>query len=99
MNPFERVLTGRLDLHRLDPAADLEELFAIFSDSAGWRDDPPERATESTGSASRRPRPRGGRGTLAQRDTAAIRVEGRASPGNGSDVVLDGGQVSAIRQR
>ena len=37
---LERVLTDRLDLRRPDPAGDLDELFAIFSDPAGWWYDP-----------------------------------------------------------
>src|SRR5215831_8672778 len=47
MSGFERLLTDRLDLRRPDPVADLDDLFAIFSDSAGWWYDPAGRHTES----------------------------------------------------
>src|SRR5947209_17869616 len=36
----EQVLTDRLDLRRPDPRADLDDLFAIFSDPPGWWYDP-----------------------------------------------------------
>lgn len=42
---LEGVLTERLDLRRADPAGDLEDLFAIFSDPAGWWYDPAGRHT------------------------------------------------------
>ena len=42
----ERVLTERLDLRRPDPSGDLDELFAIFSDPAGWTYDPAGRHTQ-----------------------------------------------------
>jgi ribosomal-protein-alanine N-acetyltransferase len=45
MNPYERVLTERLDLRRPDPSGDLNELFAIFSDPAGWWYEPAGRHT------------------------------------------------------
>ncbi len=45
MNSFEHVLTDRLDLRRPDPSGDLDELFAIFSDPAGWWYDPAGRHT------------------------------------------------------
>ena len=41
----EHVLTERLDLRRTDPATDLDELFPIFSDPAGWWYDPDSRHT------------------------------------------------------
>jgi RimJ/RimL family protein N-acetyltransferase len=46
VSEFERVLTDRLDLRRPDPDADLEALFAIFSDPEGWWYDPDSRHTE-----------------------------------------------------
>jgi RimJ/RimL family protein N-acetyltransferase len=46
MNASEHVLTERLDLRRPDPLGDLEELFAIFNDPAGWWYDPDARHTE-----------------------------------------------------
>lgn len=39
-NPHLHVLTDRLDLRKTDPAGDLDDLFAIFSDPAGWWYDP-----------------------------------------------------------
>ncbi len=45
MNENRRVLTDRLDLQVTDPEADLEELFAIFSDPSGWWYDPAGRHT------------------------------------------------------
>jgi RimJ/RimL family protein N-acetyltransferase len=42
---LEHVLTERLDLGRPDPAGDLEGLFPIFSDPAGWWYDPAGRHT------------------------------------------------------
>jgi RimJ/RimL family protein N-acetyltransferase len=44
---LERVLTDRLDLRCPDPSGDLAELFAIFSDPAGWWYQPTGRHTES----------------------------------------------------
>ena len=46
MNTFERVLTDRLDLRRPDPSGDLDELFVIFGDSAGWWYDAAGRHTD-----------------------------------------------------
>lgn len=40
MTDYRHVLTDRLDLTEPDAEDDLEELFAIFSDPGGWRDDP-----------------------------------------------------------
>ncbi len=40
------VLTERLDLRMTDPAGDLDDLFAIFSDPQGWWYDPDGRHTE-----------------------------------------------------
>jgi RimJ/RimL family protein N-acetyltransferase len=40
MQNHERVLTDRLDLRRPDPDGDLDDMFAIFSDLAGWWYDP-----------------------------------------------------------
>jgi RimJ/RimL family protein N-acetyltransferase len=40
MHSRERVLTDRLDLRWPDPEGDLDDLFAIFSDPAGWWYDP-----------------------------------------------------------
>jgi len=37
---FEHLLTDRLDLRRPDPDADLDDLFAVFSDPDGWWYDP-----------------------------------------------------------
>jgi RimJ/RimL family protein N-acetyltransferase len=45
MSSFERVVTERLDLRRPDPSGDLNELFVIFSDPAGWSYDPAGRHT------------------------------------------------------
>jgi RimJ/RimL family protein N-acetyltransferase len=45
MDSFERVLTERLDLRRPDPSLDLDDLFAIFSDPAGWWYEPAGRHT------------------------------------------------------
>src|SRR3954462_3716577 len=46
MEVFEHVLSDRLDLRRPDPAGDLDELFVIFSDPAGWSYDPAGRHTD-----------------------------------------------------
>jgi RimJ/RimL family protein N-acetyltransferase len=46
MNTFERVVTDRLDLRRPDPSGDLDELFVIFGDSAGWWYDAAGRHTD-----------------------------------------------------
>jgi RimJ/RimL family protein N-acetyltransferase len=46
MNRHRQVLTERLDLRRTDPAGDLDELFAIFSDPSGWWYDPAGRHTD-----------------------------------------------------
>jgi RimJ/RimL family protein N-acetyltransferase len=46
MEPFERLLTDRLDLRCPDPSTDLAELFAIFSDPAGWSYDPAGRHSD-----------------------------------------------------
>jgi RimJ/RimL family protein N-acetyltransferase len=43
---YERVLTDRLDLRRPDPDADLDDLFAVFSDPDGWWYDPDGRHRE-----------------------------------------------------
>ncbi len=45
MSGLEHVLTDRLDLRRPDPSADLDALFVIFSDPAGWWYDPDARHT------------------------------------------------------
>ncbi|HTU98570.1 MAG TPA: GNAT family N-acetyltransferase [Solirubrobacteraceae bacterium] len=45
-NPHLHVLTERLDLRRTDPVGDLDDLFAIFSDPAGWWFDPAGRHTD-----------------------------------------------------
>jgi RimJ/RimL family protein N-acetyltransferase len=46
MHTFERVVGDRLDLRRPDPSGDLDALFVIFSDPAGWRYDPAGRHTD-----------------------------------------------------
>ena len=46
MGSLEHVLTDRLDLRRPDPPVDLDELYIIFSDPAGWWYDPAGRHTE-----------------------------------------------------
>lgn len=46
MPRFEHVLTDRLDLRRPDPNADLDALFAVFSDPDGWWYDPDGRHRE-----------------------------------------------------
>ncbi|HEY2603954.1 MAG TPA: GNAT family N-acetyltransferase [Thermoleophilaceae bacterium] len=46
MSSLAQVLTDRLELRRPDPAADLDALFAIFSDPAGWWYDPAGRHTD-----------------------------------------------------
>jgi RimJ/RimL family protein N-acetyltransferase len=46
MSGFEHVLTERLDLRRPEQVNDLDELFAIFSDPAGWWYDPSGRHAE-----------------------------------------------------
>lgn len=45
MARLNEVLTERLDLRRTDPATDLDDLFLIFSDPAGWWYDPDSRHT------------------------------------------------------
>jgi len=40
------VVTERLDLRKTDPVGDLDDLFAIFSDPAGWWFDPSGRHTD-----------------------------------------------------
>src|SRR5450631_3738938 len=46
MNEVRWVLTDRLDLRETNPAGDLEELFAIFSDPCGWWYNPAGRHTD-----------------------------------------------------
>ena len=46
MHGSEHVVTDRLDLRRPVPAADLDDLFAIFSDPDGWWFDPGGRHLE-----------------------------------------------------
>ncbi len=46
MDSFERVLTERLDLRRPDPSRDLDDLFAVFNDPAGWWYEPAGRHAE-----------------------------------------------------
>ena len=45
-NPWLHVVTERLDLRKTDPVGDLDDLFAIFSDPAGWWFDPAGRHTD-----------------------------------------------------
>jgi RimJ/RimL family protein N-acetyltransferase len=45
-NPNLHVLTERLDLRPPDPVGDLDAMFAIFSDPAGWWHDPDGRHTD-----------------------------------------------------
>ncbi len=79
MEVFERVLTDRLELRRPDPSADLEELFGVFSDPAGWWYDPAGRHTEPVKTrnwlvraAARFDTDRLSYWTVRRRDTAAI---------------------------
>jgi RimJ/RimL family protein N-acetyltransferase len=76
---FELVLTDRLELRRPDPASDLDALFAIFSDPAGWWYEPagrhtdPERTREwLTRAAARFDTDDLSYWTVCRRDTAAI---------------------------
>jgi RimJ/RimL family protein N-acetyltransferase len=43
---YLHVVTERLDLRKTDPVGDLDDLFAIFSDPAGWWFDPAGRHTD-----------------------------------------------------
>jgi RimJ/RimL family protein N-acetyltransferase len=76
---FELVLTDRLELRRPDPAGDLDDLFPIFSDPAGWWYDPDGRHTDPqrtrdwlTRAASRFDGDRLSYWTVRRRDTEAI---------------------------
>jgi RimJ/RimL family protein N-acetyltransferase len=46
VSAFELVLTDRLDLRRPEPSKDLDDVYVIFSDPAGWWYDPAGRHTD-----------------------------------------------------
>lgn len=76
---MERVLTERLDLRRPDPSGDLDALFGIFSDPAGWwyepagrHSDPEQTRQWLTRAAARFETDQLSYWTVRRRDTGAI---------------------------